>query len=79
MAGAGERIMSVQGLTGSADFIRAWVEARLAGTAFQLFRPQAIDFGQRFQRKTETRTSRSICNWMKPVILLARLTNKNRD
>jgi len=39
----------------------------------------SVDSGQTFQRNSETRTCQSICNWMRPVTLLTRLTNKNGD
>src|SRR6202040_924441 len=39
----------------------------------------SVDSGQKFQRNSETRTCQSICNWMRPVTLLTRLTNKNCD
>src|SRR6266478_2725897 len=39
----------------------------------------SVDSGQTFQRNSETRTCQSICNCMRPVTLLTRLTNKNDD
>jgi hypothetical protein len=34
---------------------------------------------QTFQRNSETRSRQSFCNWMRRVIFLSRLTNKNCD
>ena len=38
----------------------------------------SVDSGQTFQRNSETRTCQSICNWMRSVALLTRLTKQER-